>query len=68
MSAQFSRTSNPDPTPEARRTEILAAPGFGRYFTDHMATVRWNARRGWHDAAVVPYGPLVLDPASMVLH
>jgi branched-chain amino acid aminotransferase len=68
MAAQFSRTRNPDSTPDARRAEILAAPGFGRYFTDHMATVRWNAQCGWHDAAVVPYGPLVLDPASMVLH
>ena len=68
MSTEFSRTDNPDPTPEARRTEIVAAPGFGRYFTDHMVTIRWTVDRGWHDAAVQPYGPLVLDPATMVLH
>jgi branched-chain amino acid aminotransferase len=68
MSAEFSRTVNPDPTPAARRAEIVADPGFGRYFTDHMVTIRWGVDRGWYDAAVLPYGPLVLDPATMVLH
>ena len=68
MSAQFSRTANPAPLPADRRAEIVAAPGFGRHFTDHMVTIRWTADAGWHDAAVVPYAPLVLDPATMVLH
>ncbi len=68
MSAPFTRTPHPAPTPDARRAEIVADPGFGRYFTDHMVTIRWTAERGWHDAAVVPYGPLSLDPATMVLH
>ncbi|MBN9102853.1 MULTISPECIES: branched-chain amino acid aminotransferase [unclassified Pseudonocardia] len=67
MSA-FTRTPNPTPTSPERRAEILAAPGFGRYFTDHMVTIRWSEGQGWHDPAVVPYGPLQLDPASMVLH
>ncbi|HEY2207200.1 MAG TPA: branched-chain amino acid aminotransferase [Pseudonocardia sp.] len=64
----FTRTTHPAPTSDARRAEILADPGFGRYFTDHMVTIRWTAGEGWHDAKVVPYGPLMLDPASMVLH
>src|SRR5690242_18659143 len=68
MSPQFARIPNPSPAPEERRAEILADPGFGRYFTDHMVTVRWNAGVGWHDPAVVPYGPLSFDPATMVLH
>ena len=68
MSAQFSRTAHPAPLPHAQRAEIVAAPGFGKYFTDHMTTIRWTRDRGWHDAAVRPYGPLALDPASMVLH
>jgi branched-chain amino acid aminotransferase len=50
------------------RAASLADPGFGRVFTDHMISARWNAEAGWHDAALVPYGPLVLDPASAVLH
>jgi branched-chain amino acid aminotransferase len=68
MSAPFTRTPHPAPTPEAQRAEIVANPGFGRYFTDHMVTIRWASGKGWHDAAVVPYGPLSFDPASMVLH
>ncbi len=65
---QFTRTPHPAPVPESRRAEIVAGPGFGRYFTDHMVTIRWSREAGWHAAAVVPYGPLTLDPASMVLH
>lgn len=46
----------------------MANPGFGKFFTDHMVTVEWDAERGWHDAAVGPYRPFSLDPAAMVLH
>lgn len=51
-----------------RRAEILAAPGFGKHFTDHMVTATWTPETGWHDAAVRPYGPFQLDPATAVLH
>lgn len=53
---------------DAEREAMLANPGFGKYFTDHMVSIEWTASDGWHDAAVVPYGPLVLDPAASVLH
>jgi branched-chain amino acid aminotransferase len=56
------------PLPDAERTARLASPGFGRIFTDHMVTIRWTAGRGWHDAQLVPYGPLEIDPANMTLH
>jgi branched-chain amino acid aminotransferase len=56
------------PTPQQRRDEILAAPGFGRFFTDHMVTARWSRADGWHDGRVEPYGPIPLDPAAAVLH
>ncbi len=52
----------------ARRDEILANPGFGTHFTDHMFTSTWAAGTGWHDAAVKPYGPFSVDPATSVLH
>ena len=69
MSApHFAVSHNPAPTSPERRAEILADPGFGRYMTDHMATIMWTADEGWHDFQVKPYGPLVLDPSSMVLH
>ena len=56
------------PLPQAQREAILADPGFGRHFTDHMVTIEWTEGRGWHDAQLVPYGPLQLDPATMALH
>jgi len=54
--------------PPSRRDEILADPGFGVHFTDHMALIEWTPDGGWHDARVQPYGPLSLDPATAVLH
>ncbi len=62
--------SRPTDTPLAReeRERRLASPGFGQVFTEHMVTARWTAGAGWHDAALVPYGPFTLDPASLVLH
>ena len=42
--------------------------GFGKYFTDHMFILDWNKEKGWHDARIVPYGPIAMDPATMVLH
>ena len=56
------------PVSDERRAQILAEPGFGKHFTDHMAIATWTRGTGWHDAAVVPYGPLQLDPAAAVLH
>ncbi len=42
--------------------------GFGKVFTDHMFVMQYERGRGWHDAKVVPYGPLSLDPATACLH
>ncbi|MCL1980663.1 MAG: branched-chain amino acid aminotransferase [Proteobacteria bacterium] len=42
--------------------------GFGQFFTDHMFTMRWDRRQGWHDAAIEPYRTFALDPAAMVFH
>ena len=42
--------------------------GFGKYFTDHMFIMDYDAGMGWHDARVVPYQNLSLDPACMVFH
>ncbi|MEU6195527.1 branched-chain amino acid aminotransferase [Streptomyces sp. NPDC047061] len=56
------------PLPAAERQAILANPGFGRHFTDHMVTIKWTEGRGWHDGQLVPYAPIPLDPATNVLH
>ena len=57
-----------DPASEEQRAAVLAAPGFGKTFTDHMVTIRWTAAEGWHDALVGPYGPFQLQPSSAVFH
>jgi branched-chain amino acid aminotransferase len=54
--------------PAAERAKLLADPGFGRVFTDHMAVIRYTEGTGWHDAKVTARKPLTLDPASAVLH
>lgn len=56
------------PATAARRAEILADPGFGRFCTDHMVSVLYTGELGWHDAMVLPYGPIELDPSAIVLH
>ena len=61
-----SRTAQPA-TAEARAA-ILADPGFGRYHTDHLVSIDYAATSGWHDARVIPYGPIQLDPTAIVLH
>ena len=46
---EFTR-QHAQPIPAERREELLATPGFGDVFSDHMVTVRWHAELGWHDA------------------
>lgn len=50
------------------REAVLADPGFGKHFTDHMVDICWSERGGWHRPRVQPYGPIALDPAASVLH
>jgi branched-chain amino acid aminotransferase len=54
--------------PAAERAALLADPGFGRVFTDHMVTIRYAEDKGWYDARLVPFGPLSLSPATAALH
>lgn len=64
----FHTLPHPSPLPAAEREAILANPGFGQYFSDHMVAIDWSAETGWHNAQVRAYGPLSLSPASAVLH
>ena len=49
-------TANEAAKSEAEREAILADPGFGNHFTDHMADICWSERGGWHRPRVSPYG------------
>jgi branched-chain amino acid aminotransferase len=64
----FEIRPNPAPVAAAERAALMANPGFGRVFTDHMVTVRWDEGKGWYDARVEARGPIPVDPASAVLH
>lgn len=64
----FTLLPHPNPTPAARRAELMANPVFGRVSTDHMVMIRYKEGLGWHDAQVMPRGPISLDPAAAVLH
>ncbi|NCU12455.1 MAG: branched-chain amino acid aminotransferase [Sphingomonadaceae bacterium] len=66
--AAFTRLPHPAPVAEDVRAQVLANPGFGSRFTDHMVTIEWSEESGWHGATVAPYGPIALDPAASVLH
>ncbi|MDR0671401.1 MAG: branched-chain amino acid aminotransferase [Oscillospiraceae bacterium] len=56
------RTTAPKEKPD------FSSLGFGQYFTDHMFLLHYTEGAGWHTPRIVPYAPLTLDPASMVLH
>lgn len=65
---QFVHHPHPSPLPADKRAELLKNPGFGRVFSDHMATVRYSDAEGWHDARIEPRAPIPMDPAAAVLH
>ena len=64
----FAVTVNDAARSAAERADILAEPGFGKFFTDHMVDICWSELGGWHRPRVQPYGPIALDPAAAVLH
>ena len=68
MTLDITTTASDSPRSESEVAEILADPGFGTYFTDHMFTLEWTPAEGWHGGRITKYGPLSLDPATAVLH
>ncbi|MFC0005789.1 branched-chain amino acid aminotransferase [Micromonospora siamensis] len=64
----FEIRPNPAAVSAADRAALLANPGFGRVFTDHMVTIRYAEGKGWYDARVEARAPIPMDPASAVLH
>ncbi|MEU8386905.1 branched-chain amino acid aminotransferase [Micromonospora sp. NPDC048842] len=68
MSLPFPLHQNPSPASAQRRAEIMANPGFGRHFTDHMARAVWRPDGGWQDSEIIPFGPILMHPAAAVLH
>jgi len=65
---EFTLARNTSLASDEVRADILRDPGFGRFHTDHMVSISYTEGRGWHDAEVLPYGPIELDPSAVVLH
>ncbi|MFT8321656.1 MAG: branched-chain amino acid aminotransferase [Bacillus sp. (in: firmicutes)] len=50
------------PKPDSAKLE------FGKVFTDHMFMMDYSVEKGWHDAQILPYQSISLDPASVIFH
>ena len=62
MEIKVTKTTHPAEKPDS------STLGFGKVFTDHMFIMDYSEEEGWHDARIVPFGPIALHPASTVLH
>ncbi len=63
MNIRIEKTTNPKPLPG--KDNPLT---FGTIFTDHMFIMNYETGKGWHDARIVPYGTISLEPSAMVFH
>jgi len=68
MSPEFRIEPSTTLLPADQRAAILAEPGFGKYFTDHMSVADWTAADGWTGHRVVPLAPFSMHPSAAVLH
>src|SRR5256885_9894225 len=68
MGVDFEIHRHDNPVSADERAALMADPGFGRVFTDHMVTIRYADEKGWYDARVEPRAPIPMDPATAVLH
>ena len=62
MEIKFTKNEHPAQKPDS------SSLGFGKIFTDHMFLMDYDEAIGWHDARIVPFGPLSIHPAATVLH
>lgn len=63
MEIQVQLTDHPKQKP-TDETQL----GFGHLFTDHMFLMNYQEGKGWHNARIVPYGPIPMDPSASCLH
>ena len=62
MNINVTKNPNPGKLPPADQL------GFGSVFTDHMFLMDYTDQNGWHNARIVPFGPISMSPAASVLH
>jgi len=64
MKIKVELTQNPKPKTALEKNELP----FGQVFTDHMFIMDYAQDKGWHNAKITPYAPLMMDPATSCLH
>ena len=64
MEIKITQATTSSQKPRPKDSEL----GFGKYTTDHLFLMDYTEDKGWHNAGIVPYQPLQLDPTAMVLH
>ncbi len=62
MEIKITKTTCPKEKPDQK------ALGFGKYMSDHMFIMNYTKGIGWHDARIVPYGPIPMDPGAVGMH
>ncbi len=62
MDITITKAASLKPKPDASNL------GFGTIFTDHMFNLDYSPENGWHNPRIEPYGPITMDPSTMVLH
>lgn len=62
MNIKIELNKNPKPKPP------LDNLGFGNNFSDHMFILDYSSEKGWHDARIIPYGPIAHEPSMMTYH
>ncbi|MBQ7921512.1 MAG: branched-chain amino acid aminotransferase [Clostridia bacterium] len=62
LNIKIEKTTAPKAKPDSSKL------GFGKIFTDHMFIMQYSVENGWHDAKIVPYGGITLEPSAMVFH
>jgi branched-chain amino acid aminotransferase len=54
--------------PTSRTSKVVANPGHGDAFTDHMVSARWTREQGWSTATLGPLANLSIHPGMIGLH
>lgn len=63
LNIRVEKTTSPKAKPAADNPLV-----FGTIFTDHMFVMNYETGKGWHDARIVPYQNISLEPSAMVFH
>jgi len=56
------------PTPQKRQKPDFNHLGFGQYFSDYMFEMDYLTGQGWVNPEHKAYGPISIEPSSMVIH